>query len=154
MTTQQGDITRIEDVNGNVLATYEYDAWGKLISSSGSLAEVNPLRYRGYYYDTETGFYYLRHYDSVVFRFINADSYASTGTGLLSYNMFAYCGNNPVNNSYPSGTAFLVGEGVPFGGIGGVLAGIQIGVDAVNQATVDPKTPLPKRLDISHPKKG
>lgn len=107
MTTQQGDITRIEDVNGNVLATYEYDAWGKLISSSGSLAELNPLRYRGYYYDTETGFYYLqsRYYDPVVSRFINADRYASTGDGLLSYNMFAYCSNNPVNYSDPSGEA-------------------------------------------------
>ena len=76
MTTQQGDITRIEDVNGNVLATYEYDAWGKLISSSGSLADINPLRYRGYYYDTETELYYLsnRYYDPKVSRFINADS--------------------------------------------------------------------------------
>ena len=99
MTTQQGDITRIEDVNGNVLATYEYDAWGKLISSSGSLAEINPLRHRGYYYDTETGFYYLqsRYYDPVVSRFINADRYASTGDGIVGYNMFAYCDNNPIN---------------------------------------------------------
>lgn len=107
MTTQQGDITRIEDVNGNVLATYEYDAWGKLISSSGSLATINPLRYRGYYYDAETGFYYLqsRYYDPVVSRFINADRYASTGDGLLGYNMFAYCSNNPVNYSDPSGEA-------------------------------------------------
>lgn len=98
MTTQQGDITRIEDVNGNVLATYEYDAWGKLISSSGSLAELNPLRYRGYYYDIETGFYYLqsRYYDPVLSRYINADQYVFTGEDLLSYNMFAYCGNNPV----------------------------------------------------------
>ena len=55
------------------------------------------LRYRGYYYDTETGLYYLqsRYYDPVVKRFINADSYSSTGQGFLGYNMFAYCGNNP-----------------------------------------------------------
>ena len=100
------------------------------------MAEINPLRYRGYYYDVETGFYYLqsRYYDPVVSRFINADSYASTGTGLLSYNMFAYCGNNPVNNSDPSGNAFLVAEGGSSSAIGGVFAGIQIGVDAVNQA--------------------
>lgn len=112
MTTQQGDITRIEDVNGNVLATYEYDAWGKLISSSGSLAEINPLRYRGYYYDTETGFYYLqsRYYDPVVSRYINADTYASTGDGLLGYNMFAYCGNNPVCYSDPTGHFALVDD--------------------------------------------
>ena len=112
MTTQQGDITRIEDVNGNVLATYEYDAWGKLISSSGSLADINPLRYRGYYYDTETGFYYLqsRYYDPVVSRFINADSFTSTGDGLLGYNMFAYCGNNPVCYSDPTGHFALVDD--------------------------------------------
>ncbi len=118
-----------------MLATYEYDAWGKLISSSGSLAEINPLRYRGYYYDTETGFYYLqsRYYDPVVSRFINADSYASTGTGLLSYNMFAYCGNNPVNNSDPSGNAFLVAEGGSSSAIGGVFAGIKVGLDAISQ---------------------
>ena len=61
-------------------------------------ARFNPLRYRGYYYDTETGLYYLnsRYYDSVAGRFINADGYISTGQGLLGFNMFAYCGNNPV----------------------------------------------------------
>lgn len=99
-------------MNGNVLATYEYDAWGKLISSSGSLAEITPLRYRGYYYDTETGFYYLqsRYYDPVVSRFISADSYASTGDGLLGYNMFAYCGNNPVCYSDSTGHFALVDD--------------------------------------------
>ena len=56
------------------------------------------LHYRGYYYDTETGFYYLqsRYYDPEIGRFINADSYTSTGQGFLGYNMFAYCLNNPV----------------------------------------------------------
>lgn len=88
------------------------DSWGKLISSSGSLADINPLRYRGYYYDTETGFYYLqsRYYDPVVSRFINADTYASTGDGLLGYNMFAYCGNNPVCYSDPTGHFALVDD--------------------------------------------
>ena len=135
MTTQQGDITRVEDVNGNVLATYEYDAWGRLISSGGSLAEINPLRYRGYYFDTETGFYYLqsRYYDPVVSRFINADKYASTGTGLLSYNMFAYCQNNPVNYSDPQGTMQLVANDGRPSLIGGALSGIKIGLDAINQ---------------------
>ena len=58
----------------------------------------NPLRYRGYYYDTDLGLYYLqtRYYDSNTGRFINADGYISTGTGLLGYNMYAYCNNNPV----------------------------------------------------------
>lgn len=76
-----------------MLAIYEYDAWGKVISASGSLADINPLRYRGYYYDTEIGFYYLqsRYYDPVVCRFINADKYASTGATIVGYNAFAYC---------------------------------------------------------------
>ncbi len=104
-TNMQGDVTRIEDPNGNVLATYGYDAWGRNYSASGSMANINPLKYRGYYYDTETGFYYLqsRYYDPIVSRFINADSYASTGQGFLGYNMFAYCGNNPVSRADASG---------------------------------------------------
>ena len=102
----QGDVVRIVDGSRNVVASYSYDPWGKLLSSSGTLANVNPLRYRGYYYDSETGFYYLqsRYYDPAIGRFINADSYASTdATGLLSTNMFAYCENDPVNRSDPTG---------------------------------------------------
>ena len=69
------------------------------------MAEANPLRYRGYYYDRETEFYYLnsRYYDPKTGRFINADSYVSTGQGIMGYNMFAYCGNNPVNRSDTEG---------------------------------------------------
>ena len=69
------------------------------------LFAANPLRYRGYYYDVETGWYYLnsRYYDPATGRFINADGYASTGQGLLGANMFAYCLNNPVNRVDPSG---------------------------------------------------
>ena len=105
-TNQQGDVVRIEDPDGNVLASYSYDAWGKAYKSSGSMRNINPLRFRGYYYDTETGFYYLqsRYYDPVVSRFINADSYASTGQGFLGYNMFAYCGNDPVSRVDASGS--------------------------------------------------
>jgi len=63
-------------------------------NNASHIANLNPLRYRSYFYDAETGFYYVssRYYDSVVGRFINADSYASTGQGFLGYNMFAYCG--------------------------------------------------------------
>ena len=113
----QGDVVRIVDGSRNVVASYSYDLWGKLLSSSGTLANVNPLRYRGYYYDSETGFYYLqsRYYDPAIGRFINADSYASTdATGLLSTNMFAYCENDPVNRSDPSGEFWniVVGAGM------------------------------------------
>lgn len=119
------------------LTTTKYDAWGKVISSGGSLADINPLRYRGHYYDTETGFYYLqsRYYDPVVSRFINAAKYASTGDGLLGYNMFAYCSNNPVNDSAPSGEAvnsrsILINDGGSSSIlVGGALSGIKIGMD-------------------------
>ncbi len=94
----QGDVVKLVTESGAVAASYEYDAWGNILSSSGSMAEKNPLRYRGYYYDSETGFYYLqsRYYDPTNHRFINADSYASTGQGFLGTNLFIYCNNNPI----------------------------------------------------------
>ncbi len=94
----QGDVVKLVTSSGSAVATYEYDAWGNVLSKSGTMADKNPLRYRGYYYDTETGFYYLqsRYYDPANRRFINADSYASTGQGFIGTNMFAYCLNNPI----------------------------------------------------------
>ena len=101
----QGDVVKLVRIYAGTtiqeyeeMASYTYNAWGEIISSSGSMADINPLRYRGYYYDTETGFYYLqsRYYDPTLHRFINADALASTGQGFLGYNMFAYCNNNPV----------------------------------------------------------
>ena len=88
-----------------------YDAWGNVLRSTqiatgGSAANnVNPFRYRGYYYDTETQLYYLqsRYYNPQWGRFLNADGYFSTGTGLLGHNMYAYCNNNPVMEYDPSG---------------------------------------------------
>ena len=99
ITNLQGDVIRLVDVNGNTAAYYEYDPYGNAIKASGSHANINPLRYRGYVYDTESGFYYLqsRYYDPELGRFLNADALVSTGQGLLGNNMFAYCGNNPVN---------------------------------------------------------
>ena len=87
----------IIDETGTPVATYEYDPYGNIVTTTGTLAEVNPLRYRGYVYDAESGFYYLqsRYYDPEIGRFINADSYASTGQGIIGNNMFAYCNNNP-----------------------------------------------------------
>ena len=95
----QGDVVQIIDANGVMQAEYIYSPWGEIISAEGDLAEINPLRYRGYYYDSETGFYYLqsRYYDPENHRFINADTYASTDSGdAISCNVFAYCNNNPV----------------------------------------------------------
>ena len=107
----QGDVVKlihyIPGFEYESVATYEYDAWGNIVSSSGRLAEINPLRYRGYYYDNETGFYYLqsRYYDPANRRFISADSYQSTGQGFVGTNMFAYCNNNTPIYSDPTGHA-------------------------------------------------
>ena len=111
----QGDVVKLMDEDGAEIASYRYNAWGELLSvtdevgeaitSASHIANLNPIRYRGYYYDSETGFYYLqsRYYDPANHRFINADGYASTGTGFLGHNMFAYCNNNPVMNTDATG---------------------------------------------------
>ena len=127
----QGDVSAILDSSGKLAASYDYDAWGnctvydssaKVLTDPTSIANLNPLRYRGYYYDAETGFYYLqsRYYDPAICRFINADTFATTdANGLLSANMFAYCENNPIMRVDPDGSSplslvinTLVGAGV------------------------------------------
>lgn len=147
---QQGDVVKIfrslpsRDSNGNlnglteaVYATYTYDAWGNILSQSGSMASTNPLRYRGYYYDSETGFYYLqsRYYDPATRRFINADVYSSTDSSdAISCNMFAYCGNNPTSRSDETGDFwnFIVGAVV-----GAVVNAVSTAVDAVKEGGLD-----------------
>ena len=105
----QGDIIGLVDSNMNEVVTYSYDTWGNLLSIGGSLAstvgEINPFRYRGYYYDTETKLYYLnsRYYDPNTGRFLNADDEVDASGNLLGTNVFAYCDNNPVMRSDPSG---------------------------------------------------
>ena len=109
----QGDVVKlihyIPGFEYESVATYEYDAWGNIVSSSGRLAEINPLRYRGYYYDSETGFYYLqsRYYDPANRRFINADGLISFDCGFSGLNMYSYCGNCPVACSDPNGASFI-----------------------------------------------
>ena len=106
----QGDVIALIDNTGNTVVEYTYDPWGQITSVTGALAgtlgQANPLRYRGYYYDSETGFYYVssRYYDPEIGRWINADNQiAGVGGEVLGYNMFAYCMNNPVNMSDPTG---------------------------------------------------
>ena len=109
----QNDVVKIIDGSGNAVIQYTYDSWGKLLSTSGSLAETfgaeQPFRYRGYVYDEETGFYYLqsRYYNPELGRFISADVYLSTGQGVLGHNAYAYCLNNPANGVDPSGHAVV-----------------------------------------------
>ena len=108
----QGDVTGLVNSSGTQVVAYTYDAWGNPLTTTGTMADtlgkLNPFRYRGYVYDTETGLYYLqsRYYNPETGRFINADSYALTGQGVLSGNMFAYCGNNPVVRNDQQGTFF------------------------------------------------
>ena len=103
----QNDIVAIADKNGTVVANYYYDAWGNVtrITGNTALAQTNPLRYRSYYYDSETGFYYVssRYYDPEIGRFINADAAIGQIGNVQGTNMFAYCFNNPVNMSDPTG---------------------------------------------------
>ena len=111
----QGDVVAVYDYAGDLVVRYAYNAWGAVSETeygseydeSSFAVECNPFRYRGYYYDTETDLYYLnsRYYDPAVGRFLNADGVDFLGTdeGLLSYNLFAYCLNDPVNRTDDSG---------------------------------------------------
>ena len=103
----QGDVISIVTHWGESYGSYTYDAWGNVISQSGSIASINPIRYRGYYYDSETGLYYLgsRYYDPQVRRFVNADSTdPALSAGFLGANLFAYVQNCPTMYSDSIGT--------------------------------------------------
>ena len=106
-----GDVCALYTADGTLVGTYEYDPYGKLLSETSNhsysdpdnILHKNPFRYRGYYYDSETGWYYLqsRYYDPEVKRFINADStdlLASDCSNLMQYNLFMYCNGNPIND--------------------------------------------------------
>ena len=107
----QGDIIAIADQDGKVVARYTYDAWGKcqisVKSTNAAIAEINPYRYRGYYFDTETGLYYLqsRYYDSIFGRFVNKDDamIVCVGEKVLDFNLFCYCENDSVVGYDPFG---------------------------------------------------
>ena len=113
---------RLVDASGTIVAAYTYDPYGNILTATGDLAQINPLRYRGYYFDAELGMYFLnsRYYDPAIGRFLNGDSYVSTGQGILGNNMLAYCCNNPV--AYSDGTglrmecvsAEMAGGGLPY----------------------------------------
>ena len=149
----QGDVIALLNADGTLAASYNYGAWGNYsvhddkgakITKASFIGHINPLRYRGYYYDRETRLYYLqsRYYDFANCRFINADTFATTdANGFLSANMFAYCENNPVGNSDPNGEflntligavtgaalgaalALVTGENVKAAAISGAISG-------------------------------
>ena len=139
----QGDVVGILDNDGNLVVEYKYDAWGKLLSTTGSLADTlgvrNPFRYRGYVSDEESGMYYLRsrYFNPAIGRFVNADGVVIPG--LLCSNLFAYCSNNPLSRVDTSGYGwheFWQGVGNWFSNVGKKI-GDAIRYDAEIRADVD-----------------
>lgn len=109
----QGDIVAILNSAGTVVVSYVYDAWGRPIATTGSMADtlgvLNPFRYRGYVFDEETGLYYLRsrYFNWTLCRFINEDSIIVSAYIDSFANQFTYCDNNAINNSDPDGLLYL-----------------------------------------------
>ena len=127
----QGDVAGIYDMSGTLIGEYEYDAWGNLLNDSESeVLLANPFRYRGYYYDTSIGLYYLnsRYYDPETGRFLNEDlvSYLDPET-IGGINPYAYCLNDPVNHIDPGGhfvLSLLIALTVTGAVVGGATAGL------------------------------
>ncbi|MDR2525966.1 MAG: DNRLRE domain-containing protein, partial [Oscillospiraceae bacterium] len=118
----QGDVVGITDAAGNTVGSYTYDAWGNITAYSGAMAGINPIRYRGYYQDPLTGWYFLntRYYNPSWRRFLNADALFIAGNDSINgSNMYAYCNGNPVMHIDPSGMGVFrdalvwLGEKIP-----------------------------------------
>ena len=109
-----GDVTHIYDMNGELHARYIYDAWGNhtvVNDTETEMGTINPIRYRSYYYDTETKLYYLRarYYDPETGRFISQDNVSYLDPeNLTGLNLYAYCNNDPVMGYDPSGCSILL----------------------------------------------
>lgn len=103
-----GDVVSLSDSNGNIVAEYQYDAWGNILSQSGIMATINPYRYAGYRYDEITGLYYLtaRYYNAGDGRFITKDTLEGKITNPLSLNLYTYTANNPLKCVDPSGYTY------------------------------------------------
>ncbi len=139
----RGDVVSIFDSEGNLAGTYDYDAWGNAIyfgdadgnftDDSDHITLINPLRYRGYYCDTETGFYYLnsRYYDPYNHRFLNADSEevaTATPNALTDKNLYLYCDNNPVMRIDSDGYCWHLAIGAVVGVATQFVADVSIGL--------------------------
>ena len=134
----QGDVTGIVNASGTQVAEYYYDAWGNPLTIDGAVTStvgnLNPLRYRGYVYDTETGLYYLqsRYYNPVWGRFISPDTTdvlaASPNNATWDKNLYAYCDNNPVNRKDDGGQFW----NFVFGAAAGALVGVINAITEIN----------------------
>ena len=146
----QGDIVGIFNDDGVKIGSYTYDAWGNhtysIVSGTTSLERkivttYNPFRYRGYYYDTETQWYYLqsRYYNPSWGRFINADIIIGSG-GFAGFNLFVYCANNPIMFCDPCGTCVH----------NGVAEGMGRDCDDCMFGRTDPEyDKIPQRIDTT-----
>ena len=118
----QGDVIGIQNIEGEMVTTYTYDAWGNVhINGSSQIGDVNPLLYRGYVYDYETGLYYVssRYYDPEIGRFISPDTtdvLTATPMELTDKNLYAYCDNNPVMREDKGGQFWNIIAGAVIGG--------------------------------------
>lgn len=126
-----GNITKVVDIQGNIIVEYWYDAFGNITkiednSSNDEISSINPYTYRGYRYDSEISMYYLnsRYYNPEMGRFINADGLLGEQGNILSHNMFTYCANNSILYQDPSGESFILAC-IAIGAIaGGIIGGI------------------------------
>ena len=126
ITNMQGDVIQLVDINGTIVVEYKYDAWGNIIyqTPNQTIGNINPFRYRSYYYDIETGWYYLqsRYYNPSIGRFISADGLVGELGNIQSHNMYAYCANNPVMYTDSGGYCAHI--------IGGIIIGALFGAGA------------------------
>ena len=119
----------IVDSNGNIIVEYIYNAWGDIKIKgilSDSLGKKNPLLYRGYIFDEETGLYYLktRYFDPTRERFISPDIYYSTGQGVFGCNRYCYCANNPIVTKDSDGDLFMLLTAAIGAAVGAVIGAV------------------------------
>jgi RHS repeat-associated protein len=124
-----GNIIELVDISGNTVVEYKYDAWGNIVyqyDSGLGIDDINPFRYRGYYFDVETGYYYLqsRYYNPEICRFISSDGLVGQLGNIQSHNMYAYCANNPVMFTDSTGEFFLLASIIVGAIVGGTIGGI------------------------------
>ena len=134
---QQGDVIRIVDTSGKTVAEYTYNGWGEILNVSNAkgseIGTLNPIRYRGYYYDSELNMYYLqsRYYDPVMKRMIASDDQSLIDeAGIKDNNLFSYCDNEPIARQDEEGEYWHVAIGFAVGA----------GIDIAYQMVVERKS--------------